>query len=495
MARCLTAVEICQLLQNPDCCPNFRDEHTYRQYVVGLLCSLTSSVGTPSIDTEVIILCDPSSGARVVVAYRYLNGVFTFVGASNVDGTAYAGAVNSLVSCNDIDTTVIQYEICDNGVTKLVRVCFNGCVKSSVEYFLLNETASTAPLDFNLVSLGACSVPVTSYIVEQGCYIPTVGGQGRPVQAVKGINSTGQLVSLVLYESDVDGFGVPVIINRQIGDSYVVGACVEAPRYPYIYETCATLAGDEIQVRVFEVRDAIGVVINRRIELLDGTDVTLAATIAECATCCDAPLIPLADTRCSLYGRFLAHKVAELSNPALFDDPSSNGPIGSPDYSCNNHFPISLVVYAVSVDGVVVSTGPQVVAVWNSIMDVPLNRGGVAIHNYVNNLPAVLANGTAFDLSNPLGIFVNTIAANPEVRFIYGHILDSQPCNLDPYHRYWTDEFNVLSSLGDAIFIENIGAGNPLWVTTQPTPSDYLANALVALETALDGGVESCTAI
>lgn len=154
---CLTPAQICNLFADPDCCPT-PSESEFRTWQLQLLCSLNVAAGGAGVDSEVVLLCDPVTGQRVVVIYRYdeTTGALVSVSATNPDGTAYAGALNSLVACEDAETYVLQHTICDNGVQKLVRVCFNNCVPGVVTYLNPDLTPAAAPLDFDLVSVGEC---------------------------------------------------------------------------------------------------------------------------------------------------------------------------------------------------------------------------------------------------------------------------------------------------------------------------------------------------
>ncbi len=210
---CLTPAEICSILGDPDCCSAPSDQQ-YRLWSLQLLCSLSAAAGATGIDPEVILLCDPVTGDRVVVIQRFdqVTGALVSSTATLPDGTPYVGAVNSLVSCDSANEYAIQYPICDNGVQKIVRICFNGCVPAAPVFYNLDLTVAAAPLDFNLVSYGECS---NSPILKTICGCDDVNADGSVINnyvdvyqvQVNGVN----LVSTLLGSYTDETFQTPYI--------------------------------------------------------------------------------------------------------------------------------------------------------------------------------------------------------------------------------------------------------------------------------------------
>ena len=141
-------------------------------------------------------------------------------------------------------------------------------------------------------------VPVDTLIVAQA---PTTGSgcsSCREVQLEKWLEVDGVTVTEELYEIGNRTLVIP-LATEVLG----FGGCPQATYYPYSYETCADIASVETVVRVFELRDATGAVFNRIIELADGTDVSATATLVECGTCCDAPMLLPINRKCDSYSR------------------------------------------------------------------------------------------------------------------------------------------------------------------------------------------------
>ena len=211
------------------------------QCIADKLCELVDLQSTPQVRRDVEILCDvtnPLAPVPVIVRYEYSpDGVSQTVAAYNLDLTAYAGAVTALRAC---ETDQVRYDV------EFKDFCVNGASRIRITVFDAEVNSAT---------------PVTT------AWTDLLGN---------------------------------VVAAPGIGDTITLGACVDAVNYPYSYEACVTIAGQETPVRVFELRSSTGAVINRRIELSDGTDVTLTSTLVECGTCCDSNLLPL-NMRCDSY--------------------------------------------------------------------------------------------------------------------------------------------------------------------------------------------------
>ena len=228
--------------------------------------------------------------------------------------------------------------------------------------------------------------------------------------------------------------------------------------------------------------------------------------------CLPQPLL-LADIRCQSYGNMIGNTLGSaLANPALFNDPASNGPAGSPDFTCTDSYPVQQVVYdvQVSLDGGVtwtqdpsVASGPVVVATWNNAADIQMSDAGFGMGvdeliNWLNARNQVIIAGVTFYPRGGNGWMVDYNSADAVVRVLYGHIFNSDggaDCRLDPYHRQWVDDFYVMGTDGDAVWLNNGASGNVAWVTSAPTPADYAASAAthdITSPTIIQAGTESC---
>lgn len=226
-------------------------------------------------------------------------------------------------------------------------------------------------------------------------------------------------------------------------------------------------------------------------------------TIEECA-CCPEP--PLATIRCTSYGSFGSGSLTgRLANPGQYDDPASNGPAGSPDYSCPDFYDIKTVVYdaQITTDGgatwtplIAMTGGPITVSEWASSADAPAQTASEMV-DWINSRFEVQSAGVTFAPTNT-GWSVEK-PADADVRILYGFIYNSDgssDCMLDPYHRQWTDDFYVMGSDGEAVWLQNSAANDPAWLTQAPTPGDYAAAAAVHDVTTVSlQAMEDCEAI
>lgn len=271
--------------------------------------------------------------------------------------------------------------------------------------------------------------------------------------------------------------------------------------------TSSTVAGD----------GSVDVLNTQIFDLPRTNDLTATHEVVECPSkdlipigqaCYDDAAVPIpqADTRCTSYGSFGSTSLAaRLTNPALFDDPPLPGDPSSPDFSCLDHYPIDVVVYDIQITTDAGATwgqaselggGPVVVTTWNNAGDVPAARSQV-MTDYLNGLTSVQnagitfsPNGARWDVDKPSGY---------EVRALYGFIYNSNgdpACRLDPFHRDWTDDFNIMGSDGDAVWLFNMASTNSAWVTTAPTPADYaVVAAAIDITTESLNPMETCNPI
>jgi hypothetical protein len=165
-----------------DCCGVLPANEALTLQTELLTClAITAAGPVNGIDTEMLVVCDPVTGERVYLRYQFdaLTGAAISVGTYNADLTPYVGDPLLLVACPDVDMSPIQYAICDDGVQKLVRVCFNNCTAGATTFYNLDGTLTTAPLDYNLVTLGECQENCQS--VEARCMCDDVAGNGSNI--------------------------------------------------------------------------------------------------------------------------------------------------------------------------------------------------------------------------------------------------------------------------------------------------------------------------
>lgn len=196
------------------------------------LCEIADTLATPAtpeVRRDVEVLCDvtdPAAPVPVFVLYQYnTDGSGQAISAINLDGTAYAGIIDDLRACEAEQARFDAEE---------QSFCVNGA--------------------------GRIRIRVYDAEVNTGIHVTEVW-------------------------QDLLGVAVAAPTGA---DTVSLGTCPIAVLYPYTYESCATITAtsEETTVRVFETRDAAGVVINRRIEDETGADVTGTVTLSACASCC-----------------------------------------------------------------------------------------------------------------------------------------------------------------------------------------------------------------
>lgn len=144
---------------NPPCNDAWNTERDYRSSVLRLLrCIYEGNIEGVNYDYE--FLCDPSDGRTIYIRYCNLEDGTPCTPpaeAFELDGTPYAGSISALVPCAGDSGAIFEYVICDNGTTKIAQVCADGCSITSIDYILLDRSASTTPANFALVTFGPCT--------------------------------------------------------------------------------------------------------------------------------------------------------------------------------------------------------------------------------------------------------------------------------------------------------------------------------------------------
>lgn len=141
----------CDLLLN---CNAGIDKIEFQKLVAKLLCQIETNTSVDANET-IQILCDPGTGDKVVVRLQF--GPPPVVSAYYLaTGAEYEGDIEALVICDDVENYATEYPICDNGVSKIARVCWSGCTPATATYFTADRVASTVPADFSLVTYGFC---------------------------------------------------------------------------------------------------------------------------------------------------------------------------------------------------------------------------------------------------------------------------------------------------------------------------------------------------
>jgi hypothetical protein len=100
------------------------------------------------------ILCDPVTGATVILVTTYSTAGVPSSVAYNADGSSYIGAISALVSCggNTLESDALQ--MCDAGVSFVRWVVKDAGVPTGVVF---DTTISGTPyVTTGIVSVGAC---------------------------------------------------------------------------------------------------------------------------------------------------------------------------------------------------------------------------------------------------------------------------------------------------------------------------------------------------
>jgi hypothetical protein len=142
-------------------------------------CCAAGSTPTAVIDYEKATLCDPATGASVLVisAIDSLTGVPTPL-AYNMDGTAYAGAIGDLVACDTPDIESDPVEMCDGGTQPFLR------------WFIKRDGVITGAVDTSIAGLPYAPTGVTT-IGECG-----VGLKPKLIYAHKNIDPARTMAQL-----------------------------------------------------------------------------------------------------------------------------------------------------------------------------------------------------------------------------------------------------------------------------------------------------------
>jgi hypothetical protein len=121
---------------------------------------------TPKAEFDKSILCDPVTGASIIVVTTYSDTGVPTSTAYNIDSTPYGGAITALVSCPDQDVESDEVVMCDGGSTTFWRwvVKKNG-VPTGVSF---DTDLSGLPYVISgAVTPGTCAV--AQMFVEKGC--------------------------------------------------------------------------------------------------------------------------------------------------------------------------------------------------------------------------------------------------------------------------------------------------------------------------------------
>lgn len=181
--------------------------------------SLSNVGGGSGSNSNIQLLCSPE-GERILVKYSF-NADGTLASAPSafhLNGATYTGMIPYLTRCEDKETYATEYFICDNGIQKLVRVCWENCEPKSMQYFDAGRNETVGPADFNLVKLGDCPPSKEpTYTVQPGCLR----------------RETGERVTVFLVSTIIDGnvaltkiFGVDGSQLNLVGEDIVYpGAC------------------------------------------------------------------------------------------------------------------------------------------------------------------------------------------------------------------------------------------------------------------------------
>jgi hypothetical protein len=128
---------------------------------LGNIDKLTACTGSDGVDVEELPFCD--NGVQKIRIQVFTNGVLTSTFWTDVLNNPVLPPVDPLLvtegACVVDSPVVVERPICDNGVQKIVRLCYAGCALSSVQYFDLANNPVPAPVDFGLVTLGRCETP------------------------------------------------------------------------------------------------------------------------------------------------------------------------------------------------------------------------------------------------------------------------------------------------------------------------------------------------
>lgn len=84
----------------------------FKKWVIDLLCLVQTNTNPETlIDTELVLLCDPSTGARIYVRYQFdETGAIESTTAWTLEGVAYGGDIDSLVQCEGPNTEEVSVQ-------------------------------------------------------------------------------------------------------------------------------------------------------------------------------------------------------------------------------------------------------------------------------------------------------------------------------------------------------------------------------------------------
>jgi len=158
-----------------------------------------AAAATPPIDYEKAVLCDPVTGAPVLVITAIDGGIPT-PAAYNADGTAYAGAIGALTACDtpEIESDPVQY--CDGGLVPFLRwfIKRDGVITGSVDTDLAGISYAPA----GSITVGIC--PAVPEFREILVYMERNGGT---VTVADIVASTGAIAVHSITVKQISGRG------------------------------------------------------------------------------------------------------------------------------------------------------------------------------------------------------------------------------------------------------------------------------------------------
>lgn len=214
-------------------------------------------------------------------------------------------------------------------------------------------------------------------------------------------------------------------------------------------------------------------------EIIDIDTVTVQEICCTCDCECGKALLPvlLADTRCDWTGGSFtlggSSLIGRLMNPGQYDDPLVDclaagytpAECAGFDFSCTDYFPIGInILQAVySPDGgatwIPMTLPSSPVQTLTSFGDIVFRDDGYGLGlanlpDIFNTIPEFVINGgTAYPAAGNAIVFDHP--SGVEFRFLYQfeYAIPPSTCNLDPYHREWTDEGYVIGTDAEEPFI------------------------------------------
>lgn len=181
------------------------------------------------VERDSFVLCDPTSGARVVVVTTYdvSTGIPTSVGY-NLNGTPYAGPLTALIACGtNEESDAVQ--MCDGGNTPFIRWVIKKNGAPTGAFFDTHLNGATY-VPAGIVTIGAC--PVAS--VQNKIYSEELAiGSTRTVAQIVAATLANSILSITLVQVSGNGSysgdaGGTVNLMPGMSQSWSVGDGVES---------------------------------------------------------------------------------------------------------------------------------------------------------------------------------------------------------------------------------------------------------------------------